>query len=126
MAFIKSHHIALRSPNYDATRAFYTETLGFPIVGQIPGTETVFIGIGGTTIELSRAKEGEERQNPVCGWMHLAFEVDDVEATYQELAAKGVAFHIEPRSFGDIHFAFFRDPDGNPLELFQSPTLTWK
>lgn len=125
MAFIKSHHIAVRSPHYDQTRAFYTETLGFPIVGQIPGSDTIFIDIGGTTIELVRAKEGEQVQPPQCGLMHLAFEVDDVDATYEELRAKGVSFFIEPRNAGDIRLAFFRDPDGNALELFQSPTLTW-
>jgi catechol 2,3-dioxygenase-like lactoylglutathione lyase family enzyme len=38
---------------------------------------------------------------------------------------KGVEFFIEPKNVGDIRLAFFRDPDGNELELFQSPTLTW-
>jgi glyoxylase I family protein len=61
------------------------------------------------------------------GFVHLAFQVDDVDATYRELVAKGVQFFIEPRSaISDIRMAFFRDPDGNPLELFESSSLSWK
>ena len=60
------------------------------------------------------------------GLAHLAFEVDDVDQTYEDLKAKGVEFFITPRNAGDIRLAFFRDPDGNELELFNSPTLRWK
>jgi catechol 2,3-dioxygenase-like lactoylglutathione lyase family enzyme len=115
----------MRSPNFEKTKASYTETLGFPIVGTIPGSPVVFIAIGGTTIELSSAKPGEAPVRGNCGLMHLAWEVDDVDATYAELSAKGVPFHILPRNAGDIRLAFFRDPDGNDLELFKSPTITW-
>ena len=125
MAFVKSHHIAMRSPNFEATKAFYTETLGFPIVGQIPGGSVVFIDIGGTTIELVPAPGTGPVRKADCGLVHLALEVDDVDATYEELSSKGVAFFIQPKSVGDIRLAFFHDPDGNELELFQSPTLTW-
>lgn len=129
MAILKAHHIALRARNYAAMRSFYTETLGFRVLGQIPGRnpgqDILFLDIGGTTIELISA-EGAEPGKPTSGFAHLAFEVDDVDATYEALKAKGVPFHTEPRSVGDIRLAFFRDPDGNELELFKSATLTWK
>jgi extradiol dioxygenase family protein len=48
-----------------------------------------------------------------------------VDATYLELRDRGVTFTIEPKSVGDLRVAFFLDPDGNELELFSSPTLTW-
>jgi len=129
MAILKAHHIALRTRDYAASKAFYTETLGFKVLGQIPGRtpgqDILFVDIGGTTIELIGV-EGAEPTKPTCGFVHLAFEVDDVDATYEALKAKGVAFHVEPRSVGDIRLAFFRDPDGNELELFHSPSLSWK
>ena len=124
MAILRSHHIALKSPSYGQMRAFYTDTLGFRIVGQIPGKEIVFIDIGGTTIELSAAPQSSQKR-PLCGFVHLAFEVDDVDKTYAELLERGVEFFVEPKSVGDIRLAFFRDPDGNELELFHSPSLTW-
>lgn len=124
MAIIKSHHIALRSPHFEETKAFYTQTLGLSIVGQIPNSQIVFIDIGGTTIELVPT-DAESAGKPPTGFVHLAFEVDDVDATYAELVAKGVEFHIAPRNAGDIRLAFCKDPDGNEVELFRSPTLTW-
>jgi catechol 2,3-dioxygenase-like lactoylglutathione lyase family enzyme len=126
MAILRSHHIALKSPNYARAKAFYNETLGFPIVGSIPGKDIVFLDIGGTTIELLEGPAPTCTEKPGCGLMHLAFEVDDVDATYADLVSKGVEFFIQPKSVGDIRLAFFHDPDGNELELFRSPTITWK
>lgn len=124
MAILHSHHIALKATDYARSKAFYTEVLGFPIAGQIPGRDVIFVDIGGTTIELMQGPAGDAAR-PACGFVHLAFEVDDVDATYADLRAKGVEFFIEPKNVGDIRLAFFRDPDGNELELFHSPTLTW-
>jgi glyoxylase I family protein len=125
MAIIGSHHIALVSPHFERTKQFYTETLGFPIVGQILNSPTVFIDIGGTTIELVPAREDAQIASGNTGLTHLAFEVDDVDATYLDLVAKGVSFHIEPRDAKDMRIAFFRDPDGNNLELFHCERLSW-
>ncbi len=122
-----SHHISIRSPHYEAAKRFYTETLGFPIVGTFEGRDVVFIDIGGTTIELGKGDPADKVEATKCGLMHLAFEVKDVDATFAELRAKGVEFYIEPRTpFGDLRVAFFRDPDGNALELFRSPSHSWK
>ena len=125
MAFLGTHHIAIKSPHFDEMKTFYSDVLGFPIVGQIPGSPTTFIDIGGTTIELGMTSDAIEAP-PKVGMVHLAFEVDDVDATYEELVAKGVEFHVLPGDATGLRMAFFRDPDGNALELFQSPTLTWR
>lgn len=125
MSIGRIHHIAIKASDLAKAKAFYTETLGFPIVGGIPNSEIVFIDIGGTTIELMSGKPNEAEGNS-CGLIHLAFEVGDVDATYTQLVAKGVQFHVTPRSVGDIRLAFFHGPDGVELELFNSPTITWK
>ncbi|NLD42129.1 MAG: VOC family protein [Chloroflexi bacterium] len=124
MAIKKSHHIALKVKDVAASKAFYTETLGFPVNGQIPGREIYFIDIGGTCIELMAAGEGDVASQ-AAGFVHLAFEVDDVDATYRDFVARGITFTVEPKNVGDIRLCFFEDPDGNTLELFKSPTLTW-
>jgi catechol 2,3-dioxygenase-like lactoylglutathione lyase family enzyme len=123
MLGVKAHHIALRTPDFPRAKAFYTEVLGLNVAAEMAGRECVFIDIGGTTIELTGAK------NQVPGaegaFAHLALQVDDVDATYEELKAKGVSFFVEPKDAGDIRLAFFRDPDGNAIELFKSPTFKW-
>ena len=47
---------------------------------------------------------------------HLAYRVDNIYATCQALAAKGVTINRPPR---DGHMAFIRSPDGISIELLQ-------
>ena len=123
MKGVKAHHIALRTPDFPRAKAFYTEVLGLKVAAEMPGRDCVFIDIGGTTIELTGAKDQEP--GAAGAFAHIAFEVDDLDATYEELKAKGVTFFIEPRDAGAMRIAFFRDPDGNPLELFKSAVYRW-
>lgn len=57
------------------------------------------------------------------GAVHVCFEVDDIDAVYSELTARGVEFSVEPaRQSGPIEgqrCCYFRDPDGIQLELWQ-------
>ena len=121
MKIVGTHHIALKTGNFEAMRAFYEQTLGLPLLGGFPGGNIIFLGLGDTTLELIRA-EGETVA-PELGFVHLAIEVEDTDATYAELTAKGIAFHVEPKFVpADVpqsRLAFFKDPDGNDLELFQ-------
>ncbi|MBH0112486.1 VOC family protein [Novosphingobium sp. YJ-S2-02] len=51
---------------------------------------------------------------------HLAFEVEDIYATCQTLAAAGVTINRPPR---DGHMAFVKTPDGISVELLQNGKL---
>jgi catechol 2,3-dioxygenase-like lactoylglutathione lyase family enzyme len=117
-----THHIALFTANFDRMRDFYTAVLGFPIVGQIRGHNIVFVDCGSTAIEIVEHAESAASSDR-SGWVHLALEVDDIDTAYAELSAAGVAFHLTPTSLPEEHpvlrIAFFRDPDGNELELYQ-------
>jgi len=122
---LKSHHISIKTENFREMKQFYTEVLGFRQVGCFEGRDIVFLDIGGTTIELTGSDEPVEVVAPSGGIVHMAYETDDVDAAYKELVDQGVAFFVEPKTFRDARIAFFYDPDGNQLELFRSPTLTW-
>jgi catechol 2,3-dioxygenase-like lactoylglutathione lyase family enzyme len=121
MNFTGTHHIALRTPNYAAMEEFYTETLGLRVVQRWDDVNNIFIDIGGTTIELSGRDEATAGVKPSGGWDHIAFHVESVDEVYAELTAKGVPFTVEPRNFKNVRIAFFTDPDGNLLELFEEP-----
>ena len=56
----------------------------------------------------------------VGGFSNIAWETDDLEATYEVLKAKGVEFTQPPtrRFWGGIE-AQFQDPDGNIFLLQQ-------
>jgi catechol 2,3-dioxygenase-like lactoylglutathione lyase family enzyme len=62
------------------------------------------------------------------GATHLCLEVDDIEAAYRELRAKGVDVYAapyletEPGPFAGSRWLFFKDPDGVTFELTQVAT----
>ncbi len=124
MRVAHTHHVALYTANLARIRSFYTDVLGFALSGAFPGRNIVFVDAGSTAIEIVEnttrtAMTGEESR----GWAHLALEVVDVDAAYAELSARGVLFHVSPKDFPEeapsVRIAFFRDPDGNELELVQ-------
>lgn len=112
-----THHVAIGTANFDQLVAFYSETLGLPAEKRWDGANIVFIDLGDTQIELLDRPDASE--NGQGGWVHLAFHVDDVDATYAELEAAGVDMRVAPKDFQTVRIAFFADPDGNLLELVQ-------
>jgi glyoxylase I family protein len=117
-----THHIALLTPDLPRLQAFYTGTLGLPLVGAFHGHDIVFVGTGETAIELIQ-QEGAATAQDVSGWAHFALEVADVDATHAALLDQGIVFHVAPMDFPPeaptLRIAFFRDPDGNEIELAQ-------
>jgi lactoylglutathione lyase len=125
MRILSTHHVALTTRDFERLRAFYAQTLGLPVVGAFAGYNIVFLAAGSTTIELIE-EEGPGAgalHGPHGGWNHLALEVEDVDATYAELAARGVSFTVAPEDFPleapALRITFFSDPDGNLIELVQ-------
>lgn len=121
MLFTGTHHVALCTPHFAALRQFYTETLELPVVGGFANRNIIFLDTGNTTIELiERTAPLESAQQ---GWAHFAFEVADIEATHAELVGRGIVFHVAPKLFPEenpaVKIAFFKDPDGNELELVE-------
>ena len=116
-----THHVALFTNDLPRLREFYVETLGLPQVGAFPGGRVIFIDAGSTTIELITRDDWQANQDG--SWQHLAFEVESTDDAYAELSGKGIAFHILPKNVPEenplTRIAFFRDPDGNNLELYQ-------
>src|SRR5213080_3623714 len=100
MRITGTHHVALVTPNFARLREFYTGTLSLPVVGGFPGHNIIFIRAGDTTIELEEQAPAPQA-GPATGrgWQHLAFAVEDVEASYAELAARGVPFTAPPVDF---------------------------
>lgn len=112
-----THHVALFTADLERLRAFYVDTLGLPQIGAFPGGRVIFIDAGSTAIELC-LREGWNA-SATGSWQHLAFEVESVDAIYEELTAKGISFRVLPKDVPACRIAFFQDPDGNDLELFQ-------
>lgn len=107
----------------DRAKAFYTETLGFEMVMDMPmgegGARWIEVRPPGaqTNVVLFQAAEGF----PQPGGMNPAlFETDDIKATADDLRAKGVEFPTEPEfaAWGKW-WATFKDSEGNEFGLGQ-------
>ena len=121
-----THHVAILTRNFAAMESFYTQTLGFPVTKRWDDVTIVFFDIGSTTIELIGRDTALAAGSPAGAIDHLALQVDDVDAAYQELLLKGVAIKSPPANFKEIRICFFFDPDGNTLELVEDPRAAGK
>lgn len=81
-------------------------------------------GEDGATLEIFKLPtiEPSERGVNRAGFMHLAFKVDDVHETFQQVIDAGgqVLGQITPVpvvGVGEVKFVYTRDPDGNVVEL---------
>ena len=80
----------------------------------------------GTMIELlkpnlPKAKEAYADSVICYGCLHIAFTVENLEQTYQEMQSEGIRFISKPTVSpnGNACVCFCRDPEGNYLELVQ-------
>ena len=124
------HHVAIIVSDYEKSKDFYVNKLGFAIVRENFRKERndwkldLRVGEGSDAIELEIFAESNppKRVNrpEACGLRHLAFRVDDVEATVAELEQMGIGCEpIRLDSYTQKKMTFFFDPDGLPMELHE-------
>ena len=121
------HHIAIICSNYQTSKSFYTEILGFEIKQEVYRAERQSFKLdlmiaGHYQIELFSFPHPPKRLSrpEACGLRHIAFEVDSVEAVFEELTTKNIA--VEPiriDEFTGKKFTFIADPDGLPIEFYE-------
>lgn len=126
MDFNKIHHVAIICSNYEISKEFYVEKLGFEIIREIYREERqsykLDLKLGESQIELFSFPNSPKRPSypEACGLRHLAFEVDDIEEAVKELKGKNIQFEeIRIDEYTEKKFTFFNDPDGLPLELYE-------
>lgn len=126
MKFSEIHHIAIICSDYEKSKDFYVNQLGFAVIAEHYRAERdsykLDLAVNGKyQIELFSFPNPPKRvQSPeACGLRHLAFAVEDLPAVVDALQQKGIATEpIRMDEFTGKHFVFFRDPDGLPLELY--------
>lgn len=122
MRISRLDHLVLTVADIDTTVAFYTDILGMSHVTFDEGR--VALRFGDSKINLHRAGHEFEpkAKRATPGSADLCFIVDDdLDSVRTQLAAKGVAVERGPvartGAMGRIESVYFRDPDGNLIEL---------
>lgn len=121
------HHIAIICSNYERSKRFYTQVLGFSIVQEVyreaRQSYKLDLAINGLyQIELFSFPAPPSRPShpESCGLRHLAFAVTDIDAAVQWLhTCLVVPEPIRVDECTGKRFTFFADPDGLPLELYE-------
>lgn len=125
--FNRIHHIAIICTNYEVSKDFYVNKLGFEVLAEVYRAERKSYKLDLAVNEMYQI-ELFSFENPVArpsrpeaaGLRHLAFEVANVEETSLMLNEKGIATEpIRVDEFTGKKFTFFTDPDGLPLEIYQ-------
>ena len=127
MIFDSIHHIAIITSDYNKAKDFYVNKLGLKIKREVERKERedfiIFLD-GGENIEreLFIEKNPPKRltRPEARGLRHLAFRVDDIYKSVEELKKRGIEteeIRIDP--LNGKHMTFFFDPDGLPLELHE-------
>ena len=99
----------------DESLEFYRDALGLPVVFETPG-ECAFLRLGGGP--LLALCTGRDTPDASGGHVLIAIDVPDLVAACRALVERGVEFERTEDVPGG-RAAFFRDPDGNRLELHQ-------
>ncbi|WP_313189123.1 VOC family protein [Sphingobacterium sp.] len=126
---MKLNNIRLMVRDFDSCFRFYKETLGLECshgdVGEvyasfnigIPGglalfkSELMNMALGISAMENRRGSNDQ---------FALILEVDDVDASFEDLKKKGIDFITVPMDMDDwgIRVAHFRDPESNLIEIY--------
>lgn len=127
LALNKIHHIAIICQDYQKSKDFYTNILGLTIQQEVyredrDSYKCDLLLNGEYVIELFSFPDPPERPSwpEAVGLRHLAFEVDDIEQAVTTLTRQGI--DVEPirlDPYTNKQFAFFADPDGLPIELYE-------
>ena len=126
MKLTKVHHVAIIGSDYETSRHFYVDVLGFQVLREVyreeRGDWMLNLKLDDLEIELFIMKDHPKRPSypEAYGLRHLAFRVESVEDAVRELNAKGIQTEpIRTDTYTGEKMTFFSDPDGLPLELHE-------
>ena len=115
----KMAHLGMRVTDLETSERFYKDVLNCRKSGKIENDSIriSFVDFANGTIELVQMMgQAEPATHGEC--IHLAFEVEDIEAEFERVSALGVELiDPRPRQFNGGSLFFFKGPDGESIEF---------
>ena len=118
-------HIHLRSPDPDATAAWFERILGAQVIrSTVEGKPRIDLKLGGADVFIMPVAPGDKVNpppvTPYQGLDHFGLTVSGIDAVAAEIKAKGVEFTMEPRTNRPgLRICFLRGPQGMSIELLE-------
>lgn len=126
MKLDKIHHVAIIVSDYQLSREFYVDKLGFEIIRENyrpeRGDWKLDLRCGNCELEIFGVQGAPKRPSypEACGLRHLAFHVGCIEDVIAELKQRGIVTEpVRIDAYTGRKMTFFHDPDGLPLELHE-------
>jgi lactoylglutathione lyase len=118
-------HIHLRSPDPDATAAWFERIIGAQVIrSTVEGKPRIDLKLGGADVFIMPVAPGDNVNpppvTPYQGLDHFGLTVSGIDAVAADLKAKGVEFTMEPRTIRPgLRICFLRGPQGISIELLE-------
>lgn len=125
MATYTWDHIHLRSPNPEATAAFYERMFGAEVIRTMQeGKPRIDLKVGGADVFIAPVTPGDGVNKPPTtpyqGLDHFGLKVKGIDAIVADLKKKGAEFTMEPTTIRPgVRIAFLRGPEGVSIELLE-------
>lgn len=121
------HHIAIICSDYQKSKHFYTNILGFTIDAEnyreSRQSYKLDLSLNGVyTLELFSFPNPPQRVSrpEAAGLRHIAFETDDINKAVNWLSQNNITTEpIRTDEFTGKKFTFLSDPDNLPIELYE-------
>lgn len=117
-------HVHLRSPDPDATAAYYERMFGAKIIKSVMsnGLPRTDMELGGVMVFIAQvsadAALSEKPEGSYVGLDHLGLRVRNIDRVCEELKAKGAEFTVEPKTIRPgVRIAFVKGPQNVLIEL---------
>jgi methylmalonyl-CoA/ethylmalonyl-CoA epimerase len=121
-ALSRINQISIRAHDVARAVTFYRDALGLELLFQAP-PQMAFFDCGGVRLLLAPPAPEFDHQGSI-----IYFAVDDITATHEALASRGVTFRTTPHMVAklperEVWLADFTDSEGNALALMSEPKL---
>ena len=124
MAEFAYDHVHLRSPDPDATAAYYERMFGARIIKSVMsnGLARTDMNLGGVMFFIAQvpsdAALSQKPEGSYVGLDHMGLKVSNIDAVVAELKTKGAEFTVEPKTIRPgVRIAFVRGPQNVLIEL---------
>jgi catechol 2,3-dioxygenase-like lactoylglutathione lyase family enzyme len=124
-------HLALNVQDLPAMKRFYVDLLGFAVEWE-PDPDNVYLSSGLDNLALHRstshtAGAATDGASPLDHLGLIVRTADDVDRWAAFLEGHGVTIDAKPRTHRDgARSCYFRDPDGNRVQIIHHPPISQK